>query len=135
MLKSSTVEHTFLILDIDNFKSINDNYGHDFGDEVLARVASVLTRILGSEHKCYRIGGEEFVVIFDTISKTRSIDISESIRKAIKELVWDNGISVTISGGLSSYSLGKNTYKSADELLYKAKHSTKNIIINDIESA
>ncbi|RYU67479.1 GGDEF domain-containing protein [Aliivibrio finisterrensis] len=133
--KSSTVEHTFLILDIDNFKSINDNYGHDFGDEVLARVASVLTRILGSEHKCYRIGGEEFVVIFDTISKTRSIDISECIRKTIKELVWDNGISVTISGGLSRYSLGKNTYKSADELLYKAKHSTKNIIINDIKSA
>ncbi len=129
------VEHTFLILDIDNFKAINDNYGHDFGDEVLARVASVLTRSLGSEHKCYRIGGEEFVVIFDTISKTSSIDIAESIRKAIKELVWDNGIFITISGGLSSYSSGKNTYKKADELLYKAKRGTKNTIFNDIESS
>ncbi|RYU47524.1 GGDEF domain-containing protein [Aliivibrio finisterrensis] len=132
---SAKSEHTFLILDIDNFKPINDNYGHDVGDEVLLKVASAITSILGREHKCYRIGGEEFVVIFHTISKTRSITIAENIRKAIEALVWDNGISVTISGGLSDSSQEKNTYKAADELLYKAKHSTKNIIINDIESA
>ncbi|MDD9156750.1 GGDEF domain-containing protein [Aliivibrio sp. S4TY2] len=133
--KLAQVDHTFLILDIDNFKAINDNYGHDFGDGVLVKVASTITRILGSKHKCYRIGGEEFVVIFDTISKSRSIHITESIRKATKELVWDNGIFVTISGGLSSYSPGKNTYKVADELLYKAKRGTKNTIFNDIESS
>ena len=128
------VEHTFLILDIDNFKSINDNYGHDFGDEVLVKVASAIASILGREHKCYRIGGEEFVVIFHTISKTRSITIAENIRKVIEALIWKNGISVTVSGGLSCFSSDKNTYKAADELLYSAKRSTKNLIVNDIES-
>lgn len=131
--KSAKIEHDFLILDIDNFKAINDNYGHDFGDEVLVKVASALIRILGREYKCYRIGGEEFVVIFDTSNKTRSIDIAENIRRAIEALVWDNGISITISGGLSRFSPDKNTYKAADELLYNAKRSTKNLIVNDLE--
>lgn len=132
--KLAQVEHTFLILDIDNFKSINDNYGHDFGDEVLVKVASAIASILGREHKCYCIGGEEFVVIFHTISKTRSITIAENIRKVIEALIWKNGISVTVSGGLSCFSSDKNTYKAADELLYSAKRSTKNLIVNDIES-
>lgn len=131
--KSAKTEHDFLILDIDNFKAINDNYGHDFGDEVLVKVASALIRILGREYKCYRIGGEEFVVIFDTSNKTCSIDIAENIRRAIEALVWDNGISITISGGLSGFSPDKNTYKAADELLYNAKRSTKNLIVNDLE--
>lgn len=131
--KAMKSDHGFLILDIDNFKSINDNYGHDVGDYVLVKVANVLKVALGNEQQCYRIGGEEFVVIFDENNKERAIKLAEDIRHSIENVIWNDEIIVTISGGLSFSDVNKNTYKAADELLYKAKRGTKNIIINDIE--
>jgi diguanylate cyclase (GGDEF)-like protein len=124
-------EHGFLILDIDNFKSINDCYGHDMGDDVLEKIASVIVLVLGKKHNCYRIGGEEFVVIFRGVSKLTAIEISEDIRTGVEALRWDNSLIVTISGGLSFSATGKVTYKEADSLLYKAKRTTKNTIVND----
>ncbi|MGR6859700.1 GGDEF domain-containing protein [Aliivibrio salmonicida] len=131
--KAMKIDHGFLILDIDNFKSINDNYGHDVGDYVLVKVANVLKIALGNDQQCYRIGGEEFVVIFDGSNKKRAIKLAEDIRYSIENIIWNDEIIVTISGGLSFSDVNKNTYKAADELLYKAKRGTKNIIINDIE--
>ena len=131
--KAMKSDHGFLILDIDNFKSINDNYGHDVGDYVLVKVANVLKIALGNDQQCYRIGGEEFVVIFDGSNKKRAIKLAEDIRYSIENIIWNDEIIVTISGGLSFSDVNKNTYKAADELLYKAKRGTKNIIINDIE--
>lgn len=124
-------EHGFLILDIDNFKSINDRYGHDMGDDVLEKIASVIVLVLGKKHNCYRIGGEEFVVIFRGVSKLTAVEISEDIRAGVEALRWDNSLTVTISGGLSFSATGKVTYKAADSLLYKAKRTTKNTIVND----
>lgn len=124
-------EHGFLILDIDNFKSINDCYGHDMGDDVLEKIASVIVLVLGKKHNCYRIGGEEFVVIFRGVSKLTAVEISEDIRAGVEALRWDNSLTVTISGGLSFSATGKVTYKAADSLLYKAKRTTKNTIVND----
>lgn len=126
-------DHGFLILDIDNFKAINDNFGHDVGDDVLSKIANVLKSTLGNEYQCYRIGGEEFVVIFDGRDKESAITLSEDIRQSIETLIWSNRMIVTISGGLSFSNMNKNTYTAADELLYKAKRGTKNIIINDSE--
>ena len=130
--KAMESDHGFLILDIDNFKAINDNFGHDIGDDVLSKVASVLNNKIGNKYQCYRIGGEEFVVIFNGSDKESAIKLSEDIRQSIEKLIWSNGMIVTISGGLSFSNMNKNTYKSADVLLYKAKRGTKNIIVNDV---
>ncbi|MDD9194303.1 GGDEF domain-containing protein [Aliivibrio sp. S3MY1] len=124
-------DHAFLILDIDDFKKINDSFGHEIGDEVLKKVASEIALILGNNHQSYRIGGEEFVVLFIFMDPQACIKLSEDIRKCVEMLRWDYDLKVTISGGLSFSDKEKNTYKSADELLYNAKRTTKNIILND----
>ncbi|GGK30951.1 GGDEF domain-containing protein [Aliivibrio fischeri] len=123
--------HAFLIVDIDNFKTINDSFGHEVGDEVLEKVASEIALILGRHHSYYRIGGEEFVVLFTLIEPQACIELSEDIRRRVESLRWSHDLKVTISGGLSFSSKDKNTYKSADELLYNAKRTTKNVILND----
>ncbi|GEK13416.1 GGDEF domain-containing protein [Aliivibrio fischeri] len=123
--------HAFLILDIDEFKAINDSFGHDVGDEVLEKVASEIALILGNHHKCYRIGGEEFVVLFTLIEPLDCIELAEDIRRSVESLPWNHDLKVTISGGLSFSGKEKNTYKLADELLYNAKRTSKNVILND----
>ncbi len=127
----TTKEHVFLILDIDNFKQINDTYGHTLGDEVLENVASVIISVIGREYHCYRIGGEEFVVLFYGSTKERAIMLAEKIRHNVEDLNLCHDIKVTISGGLSYSLTDKDTYKAADSLLYIAKRTTKNIVIND----
>ena len=127
--KAKKSDHGFLIIDIDDFKAVNDNYGHDVGDYVLVKVVKAIKVALGNDLNCYRIGGEEFAVIFDEGNKERAIKLAEQIRHNIERLNWDNGIIVTISGGLSFSDVSNNTYKAADDLLYKAKRGTKNMII------
>ncbi|MEZ9625210.1 GGDEF domain-containing protein [Aliivibrio fischeri] len=124
-------DHAFLILDIDEFKAINDSFGHEVGDEVLEKVASEIALILGNHHKCYRIGGEEFVVLFTLIESLDCIELAEDIRRSVESLPWNHDLKVTISGGLSFSGKEKNTYKLADELLYNAKRTSKNVILND----
>ena len=131
--KAKKSDHGFLIIDIDDFKAVNDNYGHDVGDYVLVKVVKAIKVALGNDLNCYRIGGEEFAVIFDEGNKERAIKLAEQIRHNIERLNWDNGIIVTISGGLSFSDVSNNTYKAADDLLYKAKRGTKNSIINNAE--
>ncbi|MUJ39235.1 GGDEF domain-containing protein [Aliivibrio fischeri] len=128
---SSQKDHAFLILDIDGFKAINDSLGHEVGDEVLEKVASEIALILGNHHKCYRIGGEEFVVLFTLIEPLDCIELAEDIRRSVENLQWNHDLKVTISGGLSFSGKEKNTYKLADELLYNAKRTSKNVILND----
>ena len=70
-------------------------------------------------------------MIFRGVSKLTAIEISEDIRTGVESLRWDNSLIVTISGGLSFSATGKVTYKEADSLLYKAKRTTKNTIVND----
>ncbi|OCH02654.1 hypothetical protein A6D98_15520 [Aliivibrio fischeri] len=124
-------DHAFLILDIDGFKAINDSFGHEVGDEVLEKVASEIALILGNHHKCYRIGGEEFVVLFTLVEPLDCIELAEDIRRSVESLLWNHDLKVTISGGLSFSGKEKNTYKLADELLYNAKRTSKNVILND----
>ncbi|MHA4988147.1 diguanylate cyclase domain-containing protein [Cetobacterium somerae] len=118
---------SMLLFDIDNFKNINDSYGHDFGDEVLAVVGKILKTIENKEITIYRVGGEEFAIIFTNFNDTFAIESCEFIRKSIENIHWKNPVTVTISGGFSKAT--ENTYSECDKRLYKAKNSGKNIII------
>ncbi|MGL5176001.1 MAG: GGDEF domain-containing protein [Cetobacterium sp.] len=132
MVKISNKDYYMLIFDIDNFKKINDTYGHGFGDSVLRKIGQLL--LMKEELykvKVYRIGGEEFAVLFleEYCSQEKCVAISEDIRKTIESLVWIRDIKVTVSGGLSRKC--NKVYEESDKLLYEAKKSGKNKIINN----
>lgn len=134
-LISSCVEHSvhICIVDLDNFKTINDTYGHMFGDEVLVSVAKILKEAVGTRGVVGRIGGDEMMVVLEKV-----IDKSElrCILRAIRSNVeWAykgklKGVNLTTSIGVASYPMHSNSYdeifRIADKMLYRAKKKGKN---------
>ncbi|QMV43495.1 GGDEF domain-containing protein [Cohnella cholangitidis] len=119
------------ILDIDNFKKVNDTYGHKAGDEVLQKVAAIARSKTGSNDFVARYGGEEFVILFTEKSFQEVYDLVEDIRGSIAATHHTalNGLNVTVSIGLNPYSPGmgkEELFLRADAALYEAKHSGKN---------
>ena len=119
-------KYYMFLFDIDNFKKINDNYGHLIGDEVLERIGQILNTRNSNNITTYRVGGEEFIVIFENINFVNSKEESENIRKSIEKNKWNRIEKVTISGGFSNSN--ENTYKTCDKLLYFSKNTGKNKI-------
>jgi len=121
-----------LMLDIDHFKGINDNFGHQAGDIVLAKCAESFRSILRKEDICGRYGGEEFLVILPDADLENGLASAERIRLAIENLAWEQpALKVTISGGICTLRGKKNApylIKEADDLLYKAKENGRNRI-------
>lgn len=116
-----------IIMDIDDFKKINDEFGHDVGDEVLIKVANAIEKSVGNMGKIGRLGGEEFGALIQ--NSNRNIDsIVERIRSNVKMIKFDKEI--TLSIGVSFYGDGAKTvnelYRKADEALYMVKENGKN---------
>jgi diguanylate cyclase len=119
------------VLDIDNFKCINDTFGHSIGDTILTRVARVLSETFSQNEIAARYGGEEFAVIFPGASLSEAFDKLEEARQRIESLIHSelDGRRVTVSIGLSSHGKGQSgsqLFSKADSLLYSAKRSGKN---------
>lgn len=117
------------MLDIDNFKKVNDNHGHPFGDFVLIRISTIIEETIRKTDIVGRYGGEEYLIIFTNTGKRNAFNTLERIRKSIEKEKWDRGdLVVTVSGGLSE--LKDENYskliKKADKLLYKAKENGRN---------
>ena len=125
------------MLDIDWFKKINDDYGHDAGDFVLHEIAKILTENIREEDSVYRAGGEEFVILFNRITREEAFNRTNKIRLKIQEHLFSHNehtIRLTISGGLYHPELEqaldvKEILKSADVALYAAKNLGRNKII------
>jgi diguanylate cyclase (GGDEF)-like protein len=130
-------EFAVLMLDIDWFKSVNDQYGHEIGDFVLRELAQILIKSVREGDHVYRAGGEEFVVLLNRISYPDAKQKAEYIRKSVAEHVFSaNGIKLhkTLSGGLYHSSLlkvsnVKELLNQADKALYAAKKAGRNIIM------
>ncbi|MBD7970793.1 diguanylate cyclase [Paenibacillus sp. Sa2BVA9] len=119
------------IIDIDNFKSINDTYGHAVGDIILKRVAGILQQSLTSNEIIARYGGEEFAILFPEKTLDQAFDICERARESICLLnhMEMEDRRVTVSIGLSGYECGMGKsrfFNEADSLLYQAKKEGKN---------
>lgn len=121
---------SILLLDIDNFKQINDNRGHDAGDKTIKEVANIIMNNVRASDFCGRIGGEEFAVLLCNTTLQNACDVAEHIRKAIflNAIEFSNHtIQVTASIGAST---GLKTIdqllKSADMAMYQAKRLGKN---------
>lgn len=120
---------SMLFLDIDDFKKVNDTYGHPTGDVVLRNLGTLLTKTLRRNDIIARYGGEEFVVLIPHESRERASKIGEKVRKRIAALS-DEGIpAFTVSMGCTTYEPKESMesfIKRADTALYDAKTSGKN---------
>ncbi|MGL5086130.1 MAG: GGDEF domain-containing protein [Clostridium sp.] len=120
------------IIDIDNFKNVNDSYGHIFGDSILKEVAEKLMLGIGTEDIISRFGGEEFIVAFINKDKYEATEILNKIRVEVGSLIFGKNVTITFSAGVEDWD-GTSVYlviEKADNLLYKAKHKGKNRVEN-----
>ncbi|NQT91035.1 MAG: GGDEF domain-containing protein [Candidatus Omnitrophica bacterium] len=125
-----------VILDIDHFKKLNDNYGHQAGDAVLKKAAEILNSESGASDITARYGGEEFVMILPHMDERGAYEIAEKIRKAFEETAFGFGgkvLKATVSLGVSGFDPagGKRPEKNilikqADDALYAAKEGGRN---------
>ncbi|MGR5945483.1 GGDEF domain-containing protein [Enterobacter sp. C4G1] len=128
---------TVMLLDIDYFKSINDNYGHECGDKVLATFAQKVQKVVGEEGMVARMGGEEFAVVVNSGDARKGIELAERIRVSIANhpFIWrQQTLFITVSIGLGS---GKSEswqltevftrlMAEADDYLYRSKKAGRN---------
>jgi diguanylate cyclase (GGDEF)-like protein/PAS domain S-box-containing protein len=119
-----------LMLDIDYFKKVNDQYGHQTGDDVLVIVSEIIQGNIRETDIAGRYGGEEFLIIFPHTNFEEAFNTAKRINKALKEHKFKEGFKLTISGGLSEWQ-GENAAQlihKADKLLYKAKNGGRDRI-------
>lgn len=127
---------SLLMIDIDHFKSINDRFGHDCGDEVLITVASTLQNASRCSDGCYRFGGEEFTVLLPGTTAEGAMIIAERLRTLIANLVVEReGVSIepTVSIGIASSEHTPSDDETellrlADKALYLAKAAGRNCV-------
>ncbi len=120
------------LLDLDDFKQINDRYGHLIGDEVLKEMARVLRSCLRSTDIVGRFGGEEFMIIMPATSFKTAVKVMERVREAVEHTFFEPVGSVSISIGVTELreeDSAQDLITRADENLYKAKREGKNRVI------
>lgn len=131
---------SFLIMDVDHFKQYNDTYGHQMGDKVLIEIAKTLKRSLKREDDfCFRLGGEEFGVVFNTDDKEEALKYSNQIKDNIEGMGIEhanNSASDYVTASMGLICLRRDEiesedviYKEADGLLYKAKEQGRNTVV------
>lgn len=122
---------SLIYCDIDNFKTINDRYGHHVGDEILISFAKLLKEELRESDIVARWGGEEFIILIPSQTAEIAIKIAEKMRKSIEESSFLKIGTVTASFGVThymDYDTKKSIFKRADEALYKAKENGRNCV-------
>ena len=138
----SNAEISCLFIDIDHFKKINDNYGHQTGDVILKEVAQIIRELVRSTDVVARYGEEEFTVLLSHKGKQKALEIAERIRKTIEERIFTvpqhGDITVTTSLGINSLQITEHEgdvddiaslfVERADRALYQAKNNGRNSI-------
>jgi hemerythrin len=120
---------SFIIADIDFFKKVNDDYGHDLGDEVLIQTASIIKDVIRSTDRLYRWGGEEFLIVTPHTDLEGARTLAEKIRLKYQEATFKSVGKLTISFGVAEYYPDESRelwFKRADIALYHAKSGGRN---------
>lgn len=140
--KEHNAPFAVLMFDIDWFKKVNDEYGHNVGDIVLKEISSILLAAVREGDKVYRAGGEEFVILLNRISYEHTANIAEKIRRIVQKHIFkveDKEFSKTISCGLYHSSLVESSnvgsvLKLVDIALYKSKNNGRNRVTDVTDS-
>lgn len=132
-LIENNTSFSMVLVDIDNFKKVNDTYGHNLGDEVLRFLGEFMVKSTQDHGICYRYGGEEFVILLPDIAAFEAWILTNQMRISLSEQVSPTGKRITISAGISAYphdgATLVNLTLEADKRLYRAKSEGKNKVI------
>ncbi|UUV17688.1 diguanylate cyclase [Fusobacteria bacterium ZRK30] len=129
---------SIIIFDIDNFKKINDTYGHIFGDKVLKSICKIFIKNIGENDHISRYGGEEFIILLHNMNRKEGFKVGNRLKKLVEKMDFISPtdtkeiVKITVSGGVAEYQKDldiEKFIKKADMLLYKAKNSGKNKIM------
>ena len=121
-----------VVIDVDNFKHINDNYGHDVGDIVLQNIAQTVLSCVRKTDAVIRYGGDEFVIIFFSIPANIFEKKLERIRYSVDSLIIDGHpeLHMTVSiGGVYGTGTAKGLFKAADSMMYQSKNTKNKVTI------
>ncbi len=135
LLRSIQYKHTFSLayIDIDNFKSINDSFGHETGDRLLKEMSTCLKSSLRKTDKIARIGGDEFVCLLPNTNSEVAKEVFTKVIKLLCQNMESSNWKVTFSIGMMTFDSPPNNVKQAvncaDELMYSVKNGGKNNII------
>ncbi len=128
---------SLIYVDVDDFKEINDFYGHDFGDYVLKTIGHILRSLTRSSDSAIRLGGDEFLILLPETSHESALEVANKLKNAISTFPFQNNslpnpLEITVSMGVSSYprdSIEPDVLvKIADQALYRSKEGGKNRI-------
>lgn len=121
-----------MVIDIDYFKKINDQYGHKMGDQALISVASAIQACIRSSDSLFRYGGEEFVVLSNKICPENAGNLAEKIRSRIESCCFVNkDKNITVSIGVALFKVGDtehSLFERADQAMYTSKHKGRNAV-------
>ncbi len=135
--KRQDIPLSIIYMDIDFFKKINDNYGHDIGDMILKEIAFIIRDVLRVSDYPFRWGGEEFIILCPSTTLTEIKVLAERLRERIAENNFSIHKKVTVSIGLTQYQDGESVdemIKRADQALYQAKERGRNKVVENIHS-
>jgi diguanylate cyclase (GGDEF)-like protein/putative nucleotidyltransferase with HDIG domain len=122
---------SLVIVDVDNFKQVNDRFGHATGDDVLRRIGEIAIGVIRPVDSFARIGGEEFALLLPETEQLEALLVANRLRIAVSQEQILPGSRVTLSGGVASCPLDARTreelLRKADTALYWAKHNGKNL--------
>nr|WP_275888492.1 GGDEF domain-containing protein [Desulfobulbus alkaliphilus] len=124
-------DFSIILLDLDHFKQVNDQYGHNVGDFVLKQTAEILLHCSRKQDAVARWGGEEFIMLLPATELDTAVLVAERIRRSIEDYNYESGIKLTGSLGVASLArldaldIGA-LVNAADERLYQSKHGGRN---------
>jgi len=128
---------SLILFDIDDFKTINDSYGHLTGDNVLIDLSTMVKNLIRKTDTFARWGGEEFVILLPNTGLNRAREVAQKIKAKIDNYSFNNIMHITCSFGVTSY-CGEEDLRSLihriDKLLYEAKKAGKNTIVSDLDT-
>lgn len=130
--KRTQVTAAALMIDVDHFKRVNDELGHDHGDRVLCEITALIAMRLRAHDWLFRWGGEEFVVLLEDTDAAGADRLAEDIRRSVEAAPIIAGRDVTVSIGIAPYRNGQTADEwlhEADEALYRAKESGRNCVV------
>lgn len=122
---------SLILLDLDHFKKVNDDYGHTVGDNILVQFSRMLKSVIRETDKVYRYGGEEFIIIANNTRLENAGKLAESLRQMTENTISVNKKAITVSIGVAEVDNDDSAISwlhRADHALYKAKNANRNIV-------